>query len=205
MSWNTRRLGGLAGLMVAVLALSCSSSADVPQAAPTDIGSMTTEEGRQLELAVNMTDLAVQVASIPSTVGVGERLTYSVLIGIRGPNPAEIVEVTVTLDPRVVFVSGDGCAQLTVRTLICERDGPGGVSIVVRVDVNAPADGVLRSDFEIRHFADLRRFGDENPVQAHDPDLGNNVTTSETRIGSVAESNAIPGARHGGPASPISR
>ncbi len=120
-------------------------------------------------------DLAVE-KSAPAMAEPDEQIAYGLTVTNNGPSDAVNVVVTDTLPVSVTFVMavGASCVEAPTGTITCDLGDLGAMAvtafnIVVVVDSDAPAGGVLRN---------IALVGSDTP----DPESGNNEDEAQTTV-----------------------
>jgi uncharacterized repeat protein (TIGR01451 family) len=91
-----------------------------PTRAPQFTREPNIQELKQLQEALNTTDLGITIAGAPDRVTAGGLLTYTLTAYDVGPNPAIQVQVSLTLPADVTYQRDtDGCGQESPSTLTC--------------------------------------------------------------------------------------
>src|SRR5438270_1879530 len=69
--------------------------------------------------AFGQADLAVTQIGLPSPVGAGSNVTYSITVTNAGPNDGTVVVLTDTLPPQVTYVSDSAGCVVALGVVTC--------------------------------------------------------------------------------------
>ena len=134
---------------------------------------MTLQQGIQLLTAVNTTDVRIEISDAPDPVQAGGRLTYTIRVTNRGPNPASNTRVVQQLPGGVSFAGASVGCLVPGLIVICNLGEllSGAVrTFTVTVDVPSSATATLTTTARVDHLA------------GPDPIAANNTVTATTAV-----------------------
>jgi len=140
---------------------------------------------RQLEDAINRTDLSVTKTGPTGNVAAGTNATYSVTITNKGPNPAPGVLIDDTLPTGTTYVSNDsGCTTVSASTLRCAfGELAVGASRTFSVTVAVARDLVYQNGAPL----DIVNAATGSAARGSDPVPSDNTGRATTHVVAVAD------------------